>query len=267
MATNIMTTNTMTMTSSSTFGVTEITSTSLTKSSVVSSSSVTANVSSQSTTGNTTRSTSVLVIVLYTMITATVPLIMLVVILITVYLYRRRQAIYQPCGLSESVIPECQPKAFIVTDKNLELARQLCHHLAEYDIDTVYYQYVENDRTYGPGRLGIPAWAEKWFKESSIILFICNEGFSSIWNDGNINNTRHDSYAEIISITKLLFGGCATDNNLSKFAVVLLQESDHRFIPDLLKNIKSFSVGDTERLARYILEVPTYAPPCCTNNN
>ena len=253
----------------STFDATQITSTLPTQSPVVSS-SLTINVSSRSTTGDTTHS--VLVIVLCTLITATIPLIVLVVILIIVYLYqRKKQAIYDLVTprVSESIVQKCQPKAFIVTDKNLESVRRLCHHLAEYGIDPVYYQYVENDRTDGPGRLGIPVWAEKWFKESSIVLFVCNKGFSSIWDniDGNINNARQDSYAEIISTTKLLFYGCIKDNNMSKFAAVLLQESDDKYIPDLLRNIKSFSVGKKEDLARYILQIPTHAPPCRVNNN
>lgn len=195
-------------------------------------------------------------------------MLIVLVILVAVRLrWRRTQGIYElvsPKVVNESVVQKCQPKAFIISDKNLESVRRLCHHLGEYGIDPVYYQYVENDRINGPGRLGTPAWAEKCFKESSMILFVCNEGFNNIWDNGNI---RQDSYAEIISITKVLFHGCVTENNLSNFAVVLLQESDHQYIPHLLRNIKSFSVGDNEGLARYILQVPTHAPPSCANNN
>ena len=250
----------MTTSTTSTF---ESTRTLPTQSSFVSS-SVTTNITSHSTTGHTTHT--VLIIILYTLIAITVVLIVLVIVAAVHLRWRRTRVIYKlvPPKINESVIQECQPKAFIISDKNLESVRRLCHRLGEYGIDPVYYQYVENDRIDGPGRLGTPAWAEKCFKESSMVLFVCNEGFNNVWDNGNI---RQDSYAEIISITKVLFHGRVTENNLSNFAVVLLQESDHQYIPHLLRNIKSFSVGDEEGLARYILQVPTHAPPSCANNN
>ena len=59
-----------------------------------------------------------------------------------------------------------------------------------------------------------------------------------------------------------MIGYTSENMKFSKFAVILLQESDHRYIPNLLKNVRCFKVSDdNEALGRYIFEVPTHVPP------
>lgn len=206
----------------------------------------------------------IIIVVLITVITVAVA-----VAIMGVYLYQqRRKAAYQLVQPrpNEALLQQTLCKVFIIANSNFESIRRLCHRLAEHNIQQVYYQYVENDRCDGPGQLGIGAWTEKNFNESTMVLFICNQGFSSVW-ENNDGVTGRDSYAQIISCTKQLFHGYLLENKFSKFAVVLLQESDHQYVPHLLKNVKSFLVSDEEGLARYILQVPTHLPPCRVANH
>ena len=173
---------------------------------------------------------------------------------------QKKQTVYRPAPAAPL---ETHPpaKVFIVTDSNLQLVRELCHQLASINIELVYYHYVENDRHNGPGQLGIPAWAQKCFNESDMVLFVCNRGFNIVWENKEITS-REDSYTLIISTVRQLFEGCLREiNRYSKYAVILLQESDHEYIPPLLKNVKRFPVRDQEALARYILEIPEYVAP------
>lgn len=177
-------------------------------------------------------------------------------------IYKLEQRTIARASLSS---PEQSIKVFIIADSNSEPIRRLCHGLAEYGIDQIYYQYVANDREHGPGQLGIVAWTEKSFKESEMVLFVCNQGFSDIWE--NDQNITQDSYALIISTVKKLFHGYLAGNNFSKFAVVLLQESDKFSIPHLLRNVQHFLISNQKGLARYILQVPTHIPPGHVNSH
>lgn len=207
-----------------------------------------------------------LIIILSVLIALTI-ISLIMVAIVSWHLFRKRRTTYtltKPTPLPPHVHPPSIPtRVFIVTDKNSEAIRRLCYHLTDYDIDYIYYQYVENDRHDGPGQLGIGVWTEKSFNESDMVLLVCNKGFNNVWKNGteSISNGQDPYTAQIISTTKHLFHGLLSGNNLSKFAVVLLQESDQCYIPDVLKNIKSFSVVDYEALARYILQVPEFIPP------
>ena len=200
---------------------------------------------------------SVTIILVVTITIAVILLVVLAAVIIR-YLYKRKMNFYE---LAESIPSNSRAKVFIIVDKELQLIRKLCHHLAAYyEIDQTYYQFVENDRDGGPGQLGTGAWIEKSFNESTMVLFVCNKGFKQVWENTD-NDNRQDPYAQIISTTKRLFHVCVAENNLSKFAVILLERSDYELIPCLLKSVKSFPIDDEEALARYILQVPTHVPP------
>ena len=195
---------------------------------------------------------------------ATAGVLMIALVMVIVYWrwWRPSHTIYkldQQCTTRVSQ-PQYPPTVFIVADGNLEDIRRLCHQLHDYRIDPIYYHFVENDRHNGPGQLGVPAWTEKRFTESDMVLFVCNQGFQNVWeNKEGIN--RLNPYTLIISTSKQLFYG---RQEFSKYAVILLEEYDHcsDYIPELLKtNAKHFLVNDQEALARYILEVPTHIPP------
>lgn len=210
---------------------------------------------------------STLIITLSVLVSITVILILIIIVLVIVVRLRRQPIYRLQQELNVSLPhPSRQPKlshpckVFIVTDKNSESIRRLCHHLAGYNIDQVYYQYAENDRHNGPGQLGIGGWIERSFTESDMVLFVCTRGFKKVWeNDKDIN--KSDPCTLIISTTKQLFYGYLSTQEFSKFVVILLQESDHCHIPHILKNVRCFTLNDKEDLVRYISEVPTHVPP------
>ena len=261
MVTDTVMTNTM-ATLDSIISTSSSASVTVTSSSVITDAST--NTSSTSTVDRTNHGT--LIIILAVLVTTAVILLILMSIMIAVYLRQKRRAVYSPAPtLNESPLKTHPPKVFIVTDSDLQLVRELCHRLAITSIDQVYYQYVENDRHNGPGQLGIPTWTQKCFTESDMVLFVCNRGFNIVWENKPENRkeiTGHDPYTLIISTVRQLFEGCLTEHNRhSKYAVILLQGSDHQHIPSLLKNFRSFLVSDQEALARYILQIPEYAAP------
>ena len=226
---------------------------------IVSSSVVTGNVPTNTSSKSTADSN--LIIVLAVLVTTAILLLILMAIMIVVYLrQQKRQTIYKLAPTkTESPIEKYPPKVFIVTDSDLQPVRELYHHLDSYDIDPEYYQYVENDREDGPGRLGIPAWTQKCFNKHDMVLFVCNHGFNSAWEN---EVTRQDPYALIIATVRQLFEGHLTEHNRhSKYAVILLQESDRQYIPPLLRNIRRFLIRDQEELARYIRQIPKYEAP------
>ena len=213
-----------------------------------------------------------LIIVLAVLITTAIVLLLLAAIMIVYLQQQKRRTVYRLAPtINESLLQKHPPKykVFIVTDNSdLEPVRELCHHLVEHDIGQKYYQYVEYDRDDGPGQLGIPAWTQKCFSEHDMVLFVCNHGFNIAWENekSKVANrkevTRHDPYTLVISTVRQLFEGYLTEHDRhSKYAVILLQESDRRYIPPLLKNIRSFLISDQEGLARYILQIPKYVAP------
>ena len=230
----------------------------------------TSTVSSKSPVGHSTTHRT-LIIILAILVTITTILLILVAILIA-HWYRQKlnkQTIYTltpHARLKEVPVKTHRSKVFIVTDCNSKTIRKLCHDLCKWKkIDYVYYPFEENYRHDGPGQQGIGVWTEKKFNESDMILFVCNHGFHKVWEGEEIS--RMDPYFQIISTTKQLFHGhLSVNRSMAKYAVVLLQQSDHQYVPTVLKNIRSFLIDNQgeEALARYILEVPTHVPPCHT---
>lgn len=271
MVTDTVMTNTMTTNTDNTMSTYSSVSATVLSSSVITG-IVPTNISSKSTVDHNNHRT--LIIVLVTLVAMAVILLILMVIMIVRLRQQKRRTVYKLAQTKIESTLEQHPsnyKVFIVTDSDSELVRELCHHLAHLGIDHEYYQFVENSRDDGPGQLGIPAWTQKCFNEHDMILFVCNRGFNIVWEneENKVENrrevTRHNPYTLIISTVRQLFEGYLTEHNRhSKYAVILLQESDRQYIPPLLKNIRRFLVCDQEALARYILQIPKYVAPRCT---
>ncbi|XP_065887913.1 uncharacterized protein [Dysidea avara] len=123
-------------------------------------------------------------------------------------------------------------------DDDLCLMRKLCHNLADHSIKPITYEYYITDRRKGPGHSGIYQWAEDNFLNSDMILFVCNKSLHDVWNSGD---TEQSSF---VSACKLLLQGyLSSSEDLSRFGIILLRESDACYIPSLyLRNFKTFTV-------------------------
>ena len=125
-------------------------------------------------------------------------------------------------------------------DDDLCLVRKLCHNLANHSIKPITYEYCITDRRQGPGHYGIYQWTEDNFVNSDmILLFVCNKSLHDVWN--SVGDTEHSSF---VSTCKLLLQGyLSSSEDLSRFGVILLRDSDVCYIPSLyLRNFKTFTL-------------------------
>ena len=200
-------------------------------------------------------------------------LLLLVTVIVILLVCRaclyKRSKVYIPLRNVNSLTPSpvTSAKVFIInssqsSDEDLRLVRNLCHNLAEHEIEPITYEYSMCES--GPGQSGIYQWMENNFIECDMTLFVCNECFCDAWNSSDV--TEGDA---IVSAGKQLLQGHLSTNskNISKLAVVLLREHDRQYIPSLyLKNLTTFTVFsdgqcDEENLVRYILQLPRFISP------
>jgi len=158
----------------------------------------------------------------------------------------------------------CSGSVFIVhsehcNEKHLKLIRQLCHGLSKYSIKSVVYEF---DKIFGPTEQGITRWTENNFIECDKVLFVCNKELSDDWTDRSDNCT-----SQVVAAARLAFHGWVNKDSkdLSKFGVVLLEESHHKYIPGLVLNSPVKFVypehNGNEEIAQFIRGVPKYVHP------
>ena len=267
MAMNTTTTNTMTtkntILSTSIVQLSTITSLTTNVQSIPTISISDSTVTSTKTTTNSTKAITHKTLTITIAVGATISVISVTLILIIVAVYLNQQKskkkIYSLVPRIRVSPPQAKStQVFIVTNSDFEMVRELCHHLSDHNINCTYYKYEENNRKDGPGQLGIVAWTEKCFKESDMVLFVCDHGFSNTWEKKPGPDVQ-DPYSQIISTSKQLFFGNLQSEDFSKYAVIL-PSSDYSHIPTLLKNVQSYSITDQESLTRYILQIPKYIP-------
>jgi len=150
---------------------------------------------------------------------------------------------YRKTHTTVRYVPLVNRQVFIINspqsdDDDLGLVRKMSHNLAHHSIKPITYQYSVTDRQQGPGHSGVYSWAEDKFVNSDMILFVCNKSLFDVWNSGD---TDHSSF---VSACKLLLHGYFTSSDdMSRFGVILLRESDYCYIPSLyLRNFKTFTV-------------------------
>ena len=125
------------------------------------------------------------------------------------------------------------------SEDDLLLVRRLCHKLADNSVKPVNYEYLEFDRQHGPGQSGIYQWAENNFTECNMVLFVCNKNFHDAWNNGDTNQNS------LISACKFLLQGHLSSNHsedVSKFGIVLLRQTDDQYVPRLLRSLQKFVI-------------------------
>lgn len=128
-------------------------------------------------------------------------------------------------------------------EEDLCLVRRLCHSLADQSVKPINHQYSTFDRQHGPGQSGMYHWAENNFTECDMTLFVCNNSFLDAWNNGD---TDHCS---LISASKLLLQGyLSNSDDMSRFGILLLRQSDDQYIPSLyLRSLQKFVVFENDQ--------------------
>jgi len=192
-----------------------------------------------------------------------------VILAIKGYLQHKRSSVYLPMMSSPSPPPtpisDRPMKVFVVncpqsSDEDKRLVRNLCHNLADHSIEPISLEYSTFES--GPGQVGIYQWTEEQFTNCDMIVFVCNKSLHDVWGD-----SESDQDAFVSASRQLLQAHLLSGENVSKFAIALLRQSDKQYIPSLyLKNIRTFTLFsdghcDEEDLVRYIKQVPHFVRP------
>ena len=105
-------------------------------------------------------------------------------------------------------------------------------------------------------RQSAPSWLQEELRRASTVLCVCNAQFQREWDQ------ETTSYFPLVSsLRELVYGLLSQSISLStKFAIVLLRESDRKHIPcDYLSSARTFLVTDVEDIAFFVKEIPKYA--------
>ena len=140
-------------------------------------------------------------------------------------------------------------------DKHL-VWQYLVHDLATCDIDGSHHIQIE--RYDSSLRKNASAWLEDNFMRASMILCVCNIQFKREWDQQN----ALPFCPLIFSLRQLVYAMLSRNTSLSsKFAVVLLRQSDHQHIPEYLNSTKRFLVDEVKEIGRFVYEVPKCVNP------
>jgi len=226
------------------------------------------------TNANTTSSADNYQTILVASLLSTGVLILLAVVVVLLlgkgYLHHRKSSVYMQMMSSPSLpatpISDGPVKVFVIScpqssEEDRRLVRNLCHNLANHSIDTTSYEYSTTSES-GPGQVGIYHWTEENFVNSDMIVFVCNKSLCEAWGD---SESEQDPF--VSASRQLLQGYLSSGENISKFAIALLRQSDNQYIPSLyLKNISTFLLFNDghcneEELVRYIKQLPHFVRP------
>lgn len=131
------------------------------------------------------------------------------------------------------------------SDEHLVL-QYLISDLRKYDIATVTPKNLQ--------RGNLPFWIEEQVKKADAVLCVCNEAFFKEWTSNP--STVYTSRAVAHSLKSFIGGTLSQSEDLSKFGIVLLKQSDKQFIPSTyLAGTHSFLIDETENIARFVAEV------------
>ena len=101
----------------------------------------------------------------------------------------------------------------------------------------------------------IPMWIEQEVKRSTAVLCVCNRQFQQEWEQ-QVSADCTVAY----TLQQLIYALLSQCEDLSsKFAVVLLRQSDRHFIPtQYLQSVKRFYVNEVKEIAHFVKRVPPY---------
>lgn len=133
----------------------------------------------------------------------------------------------------------------------------LVHDLATCD-DIDGSRRIQIERYDSSLRKNASAWLEDNFMRASMILCVCNIQFKKEWDQEN----ALPFCPLIFSLRQLVYAMLSRNTSLSsKFAVVLLRQSDHQHIPEYLNSTKHFLVDEVKEIGRFVYEVPKCVNP------
>jgi len=103
-------------------------------------------------------------------------------------------------------------------------------------------------------RGNLPFWIEEQVKKADAVLCVCNEAFFKEWTSNP--STVYTSRAVAHSLKSFIGGTLSQAEDLSKFGIVLLKQSDKQFIPSrYLAGTPSFLIEETGNIARFVARV------------
>ena len=107
-------------------------------------------------------------------------------------------------------------------------------------------------------RKNASAWLEDNFMRASMILCVCNIQFKREWDQQN----APPFCPLIFSLRQLVYAMLNRNTSpSSKFAVVLLRQSDYQHIPEYLNSTKHFLVNEVKEIGRFVYGVPKCVNP------
>ena len=115
-------------------------------------------------------------------------------------------------------------------------------------------------------RQNVSAWLENISKKASVILCVCDAQFKKEWSQQSFTERptapEWTGVSLVFSLGQLAYATLSKSIPLStKFAVVLLRQSDHRHIPEYLSSTKRFLVDQVEEIAQFVHEIPKCVKP------
>jgi len=91
---------------------------------------------------------------------------------------------------------------------------------------------------------------------ASAVLCVCNRDFYQEWNQCPSEGKIH-----VVGILRQLIQASVTEGkSLAKYAVILLEPGDEKFIPSLYLRgePRRFLISEVEHIARFIQGIPSY---------
>jgi len=102
-------------------------------------------------------------------------------------------------------------------------------------------------------------WMEQEIQKAHAVLCVCNEDFHREWDEG----TAKGKIPVVGLLKHLVHATLSRGESLGKFATVLLEKGDSHWIPSLYLqgDPRLFLVSEVEDIARFVRNIPSYAPP------
>ncbi len=102
-------------------------------------------------------------------------------------------------------------------------------------------------------------WMEQEIQKAHAVLCVCNKDFHREWDEG----TARGKIPVVGLLKHLVHATLSRGDSLAKFATVLLDPGDSHWIPSLYLqgDPRLFLVTEVQDIARFVRNIPTYAPP------
>ena len=160
--------------------------------------------------------------------------------------------VYSPHRDSKS--QEKAPIALVIYSPNTaEEEQMLIRSNLMFELESYKITVSSHDLTCIHGSPSV--WLERETKKATVVLCVCNKAFQEEWE-----GQSQASLPLVQSLKHLIHGTVQSSENLSKYAVVLLDRSHRKYIPTryLQSDSRQFILTDTKAIARYVLNIPSF---------